>query len=260
MKGYEVYIFTLCMIVFVTMTAFFGVLISLLIKMRLKILTGGLADEELRKKEKKLNKKKSTIAYVLFDVILPILSLAAVTTAFVFALVLKVNEKNTVGGVSVLKVVTTESMSRKHEKNDYLEKNNLNNQLQKFDLIVVSALPEEKDLKLYDIVVYEVEGFLIVHRIVEIKEPDLTHSERYFRFQGDASSTPDRYPVKYSQMKGIYTGKRVAYIGSFVVFLQSPAGYLCVLLVAFASVIYPFLDNKLTKIEKDRLIKMTNKG
>lgn len=50
-----------------------------------------------------------------------------------------------------------------------------------FDLIVVSPLPKESDLKLYDIVVYEADGQMIVHRIVDIKEADETHPAKKIR-------------------------------------------------------------------------------
>ena len=117
-----------------------------------------------------------------------------------------------------------------------------------------NKLPEEKDLQLYDIVVYEMADTLVVHRIVEIEEPNDKHpNERYFRFQGDNVDTQDRYVVKYSQMRAIYKGERVRFVGSFVCFLQSPAGYMCILLVGLGIVFIPTLDKKIKKEEHDRL-------
>ena len=110
-------------------------------------------------------------------------------------------------------------------------------------------------MKLYDIVVYEVYDNLVIHRIVQIEEPNEKHpNERYFLLQGDDVHYPDKFPVKYKQMKGIYKGERVPMVGSFVMFLQSPAGYLCILLVVFALIAIPMMEKKIKKEEVERLI------
>ena len=48
-------------------------------------------------------------------------------------------------------------------------------------------------------------------------------------------------------MRGIYQGKRVPYIGSFVVFMNSPAGYLCIALLICVVVAYPLIERKMKK-------------
>ncbi len=145
-------------------------------------------------------------------------------------------------------------MQTKNEKNRYLFENHLDNQFATFDLIITRKLPAESELKLYDIVVYEKDGLLLVHRIVGIEEPNEKHpDERYFLLQGDAVSTPDVFPVKYSQMRGIYRNERIPFLGSFVWFMQSPAGYLCILLVVFAIICSPLMDKKVEKARAERL-------
>ena len=148
-------------------------------------------------------------------------------------------------------------MAKKNEKNTYLEKNDLNDQIQTFDLIRTEALPNEMKLELYDIVVYEVDGYLIVHRIVSIEEPNEKHPDcRYFLLQGDAVEAPDRFPVLYSQMRAIYRGFRIPFIGSFIMFMQSPAGWLCMILIVIAMIAAPMLDKMLEKARKERLLAM----
>ena len=144
-------------------------------------------------------------------------------------------------------------MSKKHENNTYLFENNLNDQFQTFDMILTYKIPPEEDLQLYDIVVYEVDGGLVVHRIVGIIEPNEFHpNERHFLLQGDAVETPDRFPVRYNQMQAIYRGKRIPYIGSFVSFLQSPAGWMCMILIVVAIVAMPILEKKIEKAKAER--------
>ena len=244
MTGYEIYIFVLCLVVFVALTAFFAALIACIAKMNIKLIRGGFADGEIRKQREKTAKK--TAVFRTLEILLSAALFVAAIAVFFFSLQVKINEKKPVER-NVIKVVKSGSMAEKDGFNKYLTENNLNDQIQMFDLIVVSPLPKESDLKLYDIVVYEADGQMIVHRIVDIKEADETHSQRRFVLQGDANRYSDKFPVLYSQMKGIYAGKKVPYIGSFVVFMNSPAGWLCVLLVVAVCIAYPFIEKKLKK-------------
>lgn len=254
MIDYDTYIAILCLIVFVGLTLFFTVVITLVVKQQLKIIDSGLADKEIVNKRQKLSYKKYRVIHFIFKRILPILLFAIIVTSFVFSLVIKINGNNRVGDIPTLKVVTSASMAKKHENNVYLEKNNINNQLQKNDLILIYALPQEQELKLYDIVAYEVNSTLVLHRIVGIEEPNLSHSERWFKLQGDANKYADTSTVKYSQMKGIYKDKRVAKIGGFVIFLQSPIGYVCVMFMTIVCImIYPFVEKKINRAERLRL-------
>ena len=244
MTGYEIYIFVLCLVVFVALTVFFAALIACIAKMNIKLIRGGFADGEIKKQREKSVKK--TAVFRTLEILLSAALFVAAITVFFFSLQVKINEKKPVER-NVIKVVKSASMAEKDGFNKYLTENNLNDQIQMFDLIVVSPLPKESDLKLYDIVVYEADGQMIVHRIVDIKEADETHPQRRFVLQGDANRYSDKFPVLYSQMKGIYGGKKVPYIGSFVVFMNSPAGWLCVLLVVAVCIAYPFIEKKLKK-------------
>ena len=62
----------------------------------------------------------------------------------------------------------------------------------------------------------------------------------------------DRFPVKYSQIKGIYRGERVQYVGSFVLFMQSPAGLLCILLILFGFIATPIAEKTFEKAKAKR--------
>ena len=54
-------------------------------------------------------------------------------------------------------------------------------------------------------------------------------------------------------MRGIYYGERLGEIGSFFVFMQSPAGILCVLLIAFACIATPIAERKLKRAKSERI-------
>lgn len=253
MKSYEIYNFIVCLVVFSGLTGLFSYLIVSLIRLTLRTINAGLDDEKiLAEYQKRLGKKESVIANTI-DRIFPPLVCVILGIALCFSLYSRFTENGMVGSIPTVKVVETGSMEFKHKDNSYLFENELNDQVETFDLIVLHQLPAEKDLKLYDVVVYEINGYYIVHRIVGIEEPNEQHSERWFLLRGDANKQSDDFPVTYRQMRSIYYGERVPFVGSFVFFMQSPAGMLCFLLVVFAVVATPIAEKKIENAKKARL-------
>ena len=254
MTKYDLYILTITLIVFVSLTVFFSVLIGAYARKTIRLIGYGDEDQPIYEEYLKSQRKRESKFLDIISKIISTILCVVVLVVFAFSVMVKVCEtrgKNVGTGV---RVVTTSSMESKNKENKYLTQNGLDNQISAFDLIVTHELPKEEDLKLYDIVVYEVDGVLLVHRIVGIEERNPKHpTERWFLMQGDAVPTPDRFPVKYSQMKAIYRGQHVPFVGSFVLFLQSPAGLLCVLLFFVCMLGVPVLENRVEKARKARL-------
>ncbi len=265
MTGFELYIFFLCLFVFVALTALFCFLIIKLLKQQLLIIDNGLEDVALKKEIiKKYNKSVNKGAKVM-DIIQMVISTALCAFLLFVLIVIGVSScigENKVEGIPALKVIASTSMSTKYENNTYLFDNNLDDQLQMFDVIIVEELPPEEELELYDIIVYEhISGALLVHRIIGIEEPNAEHpNERHFLLQGDAVHYPDTFPVRYSQMKSIYRGKRIPNVGSFVYFMQSPAGILCLILIVVAFVFMPIVDIRVEKTKYKRAKILVKKG
>ncbi len=255
MQSHEIYQFLLCLIVFLLLTSIFTYFTIYVIKTSIKLIGLGAEDEIIITEYEKAKKSaKITKALSIFDKVFTLVVCTLLIAFFGVSACVNIESTKAVGDIPVIQVVKSSSMESRYENNDYLFKNDLTDQISTFDLITVYKLPNEEDLKLYDIVVYEVDNVLVIHRIVEIEEPNAEHSERYFRLQGDAVHYPDKYPVKYSQMKGIYRGERIPFIGSFVMFMQSPAGYLCILLVLFVLIALPIAEKKILKAKMARLI------
>lgn len=252
MKGFEIYALIICLFVYVLFIALFSVFICMLTRSQIKLMEAGLEDEQIKKEHyKELNKKSND--GIIFKII-PILFCVILSALFAFSSYSALTQNEKVGKVPTLKVVTSGSMSMKFQDNEYLFENDLNNQIHTFDLIVLHELPKEQDLKLYDIVVYEVGENLLVHRIVGIEEPSAEHpNERYFLLQGDNVQYPDKFPVRYSQMKSIYKSERIPFVGSFVFFMQSPAGVLCFLLTIFGIIAIHFVEKKILSVRNKRL-------
>ncbi len=232
----------------------FSVLIAIITKSTEKLIACGDQDDIIikeyvkqnRKRKKTKDDKVSYTANILLSLVFVVL--------FIFTLCINLNTKSFSTSIPTLRVVESDSMSKKHVENGYLEENGLNDQFHTFDIVLTYKLPKEEELKLYDIIVYEIEERLVIHRIVKIEEPNERHpNETWFITQGDAVSVADRNPVTYEQMRGIYRGKNIPFVGSFVIFLQSFAGWLCVALLVGCTLIAPALDNRLEKRRKERL-------
>lgn len=263
MRDYNLYITLVCIFVFVLLTSAFAFLITVIGKQQVRLITSGLEDETIKASVlKKLNKKKKRAVYGIVDKIITGALCLVLCAASIVAIVTGVNSNNVVKGAPALKVVASTSMCVKYEGNKYLYKNKLDNQLQMFDLIVLHELPPEDEIELYDIIVYEhINGALYVHRVVRIEEPNEDHpGERHFLMQGDANAFADVFPVRYSQMRSIYRDERMPNVGSFVFFMQSPAGILCILLLVFTLIVTPIIDDLFLKKEYERVTVMVEKG
>ncbi len=253
----------MCIVVFVSLTALFSVLISMLVKNTLKIIYAGLDDEKIKKEhieEQRKKQNKSNSSVILNNALLILLCIV-LTCTLAFSLYSKFTQNTKIGSIPTLKAVETGSMEKKHKDNTYLEEFNLNDQISTFDLVVLHQLPAEEDLQVFDIVVYENDGYFIIHRIVAIEEPNALHpNERWYVLRGDANQHADEFPVTYSQMRSIYRGESVPFVGSFVIFMQSPAGMLCFLLVLLATIALPIVEKKIQKAIDVRLVAMGLKG
>lgn len=255
MSEFDWYVFFLCLIVFILLTVTFTYLITLIVKLTVRLIRSGEEDESLLK-EYNSNKKKKASSKIL-DCLVTIILCGAMLAAFLFSLAVSLQEDKYFSNIPTLKVVTSSSMASRFKNNTYLFENDLNDQVDVYDLLLTYEVPPEEALELYDIVVYEVEGKMVLHRIIGIEEPNLNHpNERYFLCQGDALERPDRFPVLYSQIHGIYRGEKIPFVGSFILFMQSPAGWLCILLVIFALVATPIVERKLLEEQQKRLALM----
>ncbi|MBO5867036.1 MAG: hypothetical protein J6Q55_03175, partial [Clostridia bacterium] len=257
MQALETYNLILCLVVFVGLTALFTVLIVALIKNTLRLVRAGLDDEKIKQEYLQEQNKKNNKFLDFVSNALVILMCVLLACVLVFSLYSRFTENSKVGAIPTIKVVETGSMETKHKNNTYLVENNLNDQISVFDLVVLHQLPAEEDLQLWDIVVYETKGYFVIHRIVGIEEPNEKHpNERWYVLRGDANERADEFPVTYSQMCSIYRGESVPFVGAFVMFMQSPAGILCFLLVVFGAVVMPIVEKNLGKAVQERLLAM----
>ncbi len=255
MTGFEVYSFIVCLIVFLLFGGVFTFWMQYYIKAETRMIEGGLNDALLKIEYEKV-KRRSRFSIVFERVVSGILCVAA-CLVLLGSIAMNIISEVRPGGSLSVKVVQSQSMATAHMQNKYLEKNNLTDQFELYDMIVLHAMPREEELKLYDIVMYEIDDTYVIHRIVGIEEPNEKHPDgRCFVLQGDAVPYPDAKIVTYDQMKGIYRGETVPYVGSFVMFFKSPAGWLCIALIAFVIFLTPRLERKMWEMKMKQLYKI----
>lgn len=252
MSEFDIYVFIMCLIVFLSLTVLLGSMLVIIIKQELRAIDHGLEDYDLRTEYRDGNKKKPF--YKSVSGIISLIFVLLISVFFAFSVYVGTTGNEVQLDVAVPRVVMSDSMSEKRPSNTYLEENNLNDQFGTFDLIFTRSLPGEYELELYDIVVYEYEDYLIIHRIIGIEEPNEKHPDcRYFLLRGDAMKFSDEFPVTYDQMRAIYKGERMPFVGSFVAFMQSPAGYLCIILIIFSMIALPIAEVIITRKKQKRL-------
>ena len=253
MSAFDIYIFCLCMIVCVALTGTFSFMIGRLYSLTVRLIRLGQEDQAIKEEYEK--QTKVSCLYRAVEKTVSVVICVILVVMFLFSVYVSVQKDMCFGtNIPTMRVVMSGSMAKKLETNEYLYENNLNDQFDTFDLLFVYCPPDAFDLEVYDIVVYEIDGVDIIHRIVGIEEPNENHpDERYFLIQGDAVEVPDRFPVHYSQIKAIYRGERIPFVGSFIFFLQSPAGWICILLVIVAMIASSIVDKNLDKEKNERL-------
>ncbi len=260
MTAFEIYIFILCLVVFVLLVALSAISLTSIVKMDKKLIRCGANDEQLIKEQKKIAKSCNSCAEKLLYIFGVLFTIVFVAVA-VLAICMNFQKSSTSDTIPTLRVVVSTSMSDKLESNSYLEENNLDDQFDMFDIVLTYKMPDEYDLELYDIVVYEIDGTLVIHRIVAIEEPNDCHPDcRYFTLRGDNVQYSDSAKVTYDQMLGIYRGQRIRFVGSFILFLQSPAGWLCAALLIASIILIPVLDSHIGKIKQQRLDEIQNQA
>ena len=208
-----------------------------------------LIDEVIyEKQDKTKNKKKfwgvikSVLFYALMIVIIPI---------FVLSFINKIQGNTTMIGNHTIMVVATGSMSEKHEENDYLITNRLDNQFDAYSIIVLDKVENPTDLNLYDVIAFkDDEGKNVIHRIKAIYEED---GVVRFETRGDANDASDEYHPSFEDIIGKYSNSKVDSLGMFVMFFQSAPGIITILSLVYCLIMVDKVGAKVDKAQDDRL-------
>ena len=145
--------------------------------------------------------------------------------------------------------VASGSMSEKNDANPYLA--NIDNQFNTYDVIVISKVESINDIQLYDVIAYvNDEGVNIIHRIVGFQQ---TASGLRFVTRGDSNNADDTYKPSVNDVLGEYTGKRIPYVGVFLMFLQSYSGIITLAAVIYCLIMIESIGSRIYDAREDRL-------
>lgn len=193
--------------------------------------------------EDKIERSKTRKTLRIISKVISYTLLGVVVSAFGLSLFSRITGNLMPIGDQTMVVISTGSMSKKHEANTYLEANNLDNQIQSYDMVGIKKVDPSKDLKLYDVIAFKADdGRIIVHRIIEVVVNG-------FLTRGDASKNDDagvlyKTYLPYDRIVGQYTGVRIPLIGLFVIFLQSNSGIITVVCVVYCLLMFDHLRSK----------------
>ncbi len=118
--------------------------------------------------------------------------------------------------------------------------------IKKGDMIIIEQRDDYNNLKVDDVVTYyafiDGQKYFDTHRIVAI-EP---HNEyNYYVTKGDNVPVEDVEPASFSNIVGVWTGKKVPYLGAVMEFLKTQMGiFICIILplaLLFIWQIYKFI-------------------
>ena len=214
-----------------------------------------LIDEDIYDNLKKVKRRRK--AFSVIKTVLFYLAMMVIIPFFLFSIINKIQGDVTMIGNRGVLVVASGSMSKKHESNLYLNENNLNNQFNKYDMIVIEKVDNPWDLKKYDVISYiNDEGINVIHRIVDI---DInTNGELVFTTRGDANSfeAVDKFKPTINDIKGRYINKNIPLIGMFILFMQSSLGMITIIALIYCLLMVDRFTSKLTNASVDRLNKL----
>jgi signal peptidase I len=78
------------------------------------------------------------------------------------------------------------------------------------DIVIINQKYDNSKLKINDVIAYEYENKIIIHRLVKIEK--VTKTEYYYYTKGDANNAMDNYIVYENMIKGIVEEK-IPYLG-----------------------------------------------
>lgn len=203
-----------------------------------------------------LSKKKKGIGGRIVSNIIFALFLIVLIPGIIIGVQNKVQGNEIRFGNSMPLVVASGSMSFKNEANPYLDENHLDNQFQTGDIVFISKVKSEEDLKKYDVVAYQNPelGVTVIHRIIGINTDE--NGNMTLTTRGDANNASDSYNAGFAEVVGRYEGKRIPKFGYVVLFLQSGEGIATIISIFLLYILLEKHRSKNRKVEEERKDKL----
>ena len=206
----------IAILLFILLVVTLGFMISFkrdkLAKVRVGIEENTFSVEEY-KVEQKQKRKKGLAIEIILGFLLVISSVIFITSMSLKSPKLNKN--------SVVVSIQSESMALVDSSNTYIQENNIDNKIYKYDICKFNKANSLDDISLYDIILYRSsinnKHILIAHRVIKINE------DNTFEVRGDANKESDKTDLTFNDIIGVYE-KRLAF-PSFVNYLVYTPGF-----------------------------------
>ena len=206
----------IAILLFILLVVTLGFMISFkrdkLAKVRVGIEENTFSVEEY-KLEQKQKRKKGLAIEIILGFLLVISSVIFITSMSLRSP--KINKN------SVVVSIQSESMALVDSSNTYIQENNVENKIYKYDICKFNKVNSLDDINLYDIILYRSsinnKQILIAHRVIKINE------DNTFEVRGDANKESDKTDLSFNDIIGVYE-KRLAF-PSFVNYLVYTPGF-----------------------------------
>ena len=202
-------------------------------------------DADFRSYSKKRLKAKRRWG-ILWDVLCALVAIAAVAVLGL-SVAYRYTEGTTYVGGKAFLVVTTDSMSEKHDKNEDLVGHD--DQIPQGAFVTFDRVKDGEALVPFEVYAYlNEDGEVIVHRLIEQNE------DGTYLFRGDKNQYPtaDDSKVRRDQIIGKYNGDANVPLGYTILFLKSPIGLLVIAALFCIIVIQTTYSDKLKKLYRER--------
>ena len=206
----------IAILLFILLVVTLGFMISFkrdkLAKVRVGIEENTFSVEEY-KVEQKQKRKKGLVIEIILGFLLVISSVIFITSMSLRTPKLNKN--------SVVVSIQSESMALVDSSNTYIQENNVENKIYKYDICKFNKVNSLDDISLYDIILYRSsinnKQILIAHRVIKINE------DNTFEVRGDANKESDKTDLTFNDIIGVYE-KRLAF-PSFINYLVYTPGF-----------------------------------
>lgn len=176
---------------------------------------------------------------------------------FIFAMIIKgSNQAISIKGVTYY-VIETGSMEEVNQNNDYLinptsDNEYINTRINQYSLVGIEDYTDVSQLEVYDIVAFEMDGKVVVHRLLAINHQE--DGSYTFTFRGDANrySLSGEIGVSEDRIIGVYNGYQSFVLGSLIVYLQSGIGLITIFAIIIVMSMYSYYYDKLEAGSKKR--------
>ena len=216
----------------------------------------GKHDTEIYKQY--FSRSKKDIKVKVLSVVITLILLLILVTLLVFGFIYGDGDKNlTIKGYTPL-VIKSGSMSKFY--NDELEeeytKLGYSKELQfRMGDICIFNKANSEELILGEVYGYKYQGIIITHRLIgthDITDDSGNIVATYYVFKGDNNPTKDQVLVSADKIVYHYVGKRIPFLGAFVLYAQSYFGIWSLLCLAGIIISSDIVLRKISKISQKR--------